>query len=94
MTPQIAKLIGITIVLGVNFLWYGAKIFLNARGVPVGWLSGHHRDFGSLRRVAATSINPADRARALLLYRALWAGVVLFILVGVPCFFWGSSRSH
>ena len=44
--------------------WIGAKVFLKARGIRVGWLTRHYHDLASLRELAQRSTDAADRRRA------------------------------
>jgi hypothetical protein len=44
MIQRYSMTIAIIIVIGVNRIWYAAKMFLDARGVPVRWFSRHFQD--------------------------------------------------
>ena len=90
MIQQYAMSIAVFIVIAVNGLWYAAKMFLVARGVPVRWFSGHFQDLISLRELAEGSANQSDKNGARNLLWALRTGMFLFLFVGVPLFFWGA----
>jgi len=90
MIQQHATLIATIIIIAVNGLWYAAKVFLRARGVSVGWFSRHFQDLTSLRELAERSSDRAEQGRARTLLWALRGAMVMFLLVAVPLFLWGT----
>jgi hypothetical protein len=83
MIRQHAMAIIAILVIGVNGAWYAAKVFLHARGVPVGWFSGHFRDLTSLRELAERSPDPAEQGRARALLWVLRGAIAVFLLVSL-----------
>jgi hypothetical protein len=90
MIQQYATLIATIIFVAVNGLWYAAKMFLNARGIPVRWFSRHFQDLTSLRELAERSLDRVEQGRARTLLWVLRGGMVMFLLVAVPLFLWGT----
>jgi len=91
MSQQSAMTIATILIVGLNGIWYAAKIFLNARGVRVHWFSRHFDDLAGLRELADRSTDHAEQTRARTLLWALRGGIATFLLVGVPLFFWGAT---
>jgi hypothetical protein len=92
MIQQYAMTIAIIIVIAVNGIWCAAKMFLDVRGVPVRWFSRHFQDLASLRELAERSSDRTEQGRARALLWVLRGGIVMFLLVALPLFFWGAMR--
>ena len=91
MSHQQALTIAAIIIVALNGLSYAAKIFLHKRGVRVGWFSRHFDDHAALRELAERSTDRVEQARARTFFWALRLGLVAFLLVAAPLFFWGAT---
>ena len=77
--------------IAMTATWYGAKVFLRARGIRVGWLTRHYQDFASLRELAHRSPDVADRRRARTFLWGLRFWLGLFVLLAVALFLSGTK---
>ena len=94
MIRQYAMTIVTIIVIGANGIWYAAKVFLDARGVPVRWFSRHFQDLTSLRELAARSSDQSEQVRARTLLWALRGAIAMLLLVALPLFVLGAMGRH
>jgi len=79
--------------IATSATWYGAKVFLRARGIRVGWITQHYQDFASLRELAQRSPDVAERRRALTFLWGLRCGLGLFVLLALALFFSGTKAA-
>jgi hypothetical protein len=92
MTPRIAYVVSIGIIIVANALWYVAKVFIRSRGLESRWFSRHFTDFASLRQLASSADSPSDRSRARALLWALRASITAVLAVAFPLFVWGAPQ--